>query len=232
MRLRPATTVRRPNLRPGVAATEMALLCPFLAFMMVVAIDYCRVFHLTQTVESSAQNAALYAAGVSTSDPDTFKTQLAAAQQAALDEGSRLSPALTAANVSVSVSNNVATATVTHTFSTITRIPGFPSTMTVTRTVNVPVLPKNPGYVYGAGATEPADRTGGVTGDVGVGGAGGTGSGDALGSNSSGGGAITIGGITLGGSSNSSNSSNSGNNCHSGCGFGCCNNGRQCDDCD
>jgi Flp pilus assembly protein TadG len=201
----------------------MALLCPFLAFMMVVAIDYCRVFHLTQTVESSAQNAALYAAGVSTSDPDNFASQMAAAQQAALDEGSRLSPPLTAANVSVSVNNNIATATVTHTFSTITRIPGLPSTMTVTRTVNVPVLPKNPGYVYGAGTN--AGTGNGIDITVGAGGGG-----ISVGV---GGGGITIGGITLGGGlSNLGSSSNSGSNSHSGCGLGCCNNGRQCDPCD
>src|ERR1700729_1306549 len=110
--------LRRPRIdnRPGGAATELALLCPFLAFMMVVAIDYCRVFHLTQTVESSAQNAALYAAGVSSADPDTFTSQLAAAQQVALDEGSRLSPPLAASNVSVSVKNNIATATVSYQF--------------------------------------------------------------------------------------------------------------------
>jgi Flp pilus assembly protein TadG len=208
----------------------MALLCPFLAFMMVVAIDYCRVFHLTQTVESAAQNAALYAAGVSTPDPDTFATQIAAAQQVALDEGSLLSPALTAANVTVTVNNNIATATVTYTFSTITRIPGLPSTMTVTRTVDVPVVPQNPGYAY-VGNT--------ISSGIGGGGAAGGSSGSGGGTSSSGSSGTSSSGTSSSGSGSSSGSSGGGScsnsgcgNCHSGCGFGCNNCGRQCDPCD
>ena len=246
MRFRPATTERRPGAgRRGVAATELALLCPFLAFMMVVAIDYCRVFHLTQTVESSAQNAALYAAGVSSADPDTFTSQLAAAQQVALDEGSRLSPPLSASNVSVSVKNNIATATVTYQFTTITRIPGFPSTMTVTRTADVPLVPTNPGYVFASNVSGFGNAAGGG-GAGGNGGGGGVSGGGASGGVSGAGsggltiGVITIGGITLGGNTNGNSGGSSGfgsgssggGDCHSGCGFGCCNNGRQCDPCD
>jgi uncharacterized membrane protein YgcG len=194
--------------------------------MLVVAIDYCRVFHLTQTVETSAQNAALYAAGVSSPDPDNYQTQIAAAQQAALDEGSRLSPPLTASNVSVSVNNNVATATVTYSFATITRIPGLPSTMTVTRTVQVPVLPTNPGYVY-IGNTDASNSSSGSSGSSG--GSGSSGSSGSSGGSGSGG---SCGNGLSGLLALLNNLANKCNDDHSGCGRGCCNNGHQCDDSD
>ena len=78
---------------------------------------------------------------------------MAAAQQAALDEEADCRRRSPPANVSVSVNNNIANG---HGHlhlrddHTCRQFPACRSTMTVTRTVNVPVLPQNPGYAYGS----------------------------------------------------------------------------------
>src|SRR5262245_55958183 len=46
--------------RPATAAVELALVVPFLAFMFIVAIDFCRIFYFTQVVTTGARNGALY----------------------------------------------------------------------------------------------------------------------------------------------------------------------------
>ena len=138
---------KRKN-RPAVAATELALLLPFLGFLFVVAADYCRVFHLTQTLDDCAQNAVMYASGAADPNPANFASVTDAAQQAALDEGSRLSPALAINNVQVNLTSSTATVTITYTFKTLTRLPGLPASITVTRSVMAPIAPRPPGYTF------------------------------------------------------------------------------------
>jgi Flp pilus assembly protein TadG len=46
--------------RPGVAATELAVLLPFIAFMFVIAVDWARVFYYSIAVRNCARNGALY----------------------------------------------------------------------------------------------------------------------------------------------------------------------------
>ena len=50
MRIR---TTNNPGLgRPGVAATELAIWLPFLVLMFAVAVDFCRIYFTTQTVQN------------------------------------------------------------------------------------------------------------------------------------------------------------------------------------
>ena len=46
--------------RHGTAAVELAVLAPFLVFMMVIAVDWARVFYYTVTINDCARNGALY----------------------------------------------------------------------------------------------------------------------------------------------------------------------------
>src|SRR5437867_2520346 len=48
--------------RRAVAAVELAIVLPFLAFMFCVAVDFCRIFYYTQIVTTGARNGALYLA--------------------------------------------------------------------------------------------------------------------------------------------------------------------------
>jgi hypothetical protein len=124
--------------RRGLAATELAVLLPFLAFAFVVALDYCRVFFCTQTVQGCADAGARYAAGVA-KGTDSSATN---AQSAAVAAGVSLSPPLTEDNVTVSVQNGTATVTVTWTFTTLIPYPGLPSQVVLTRSTAVPVAPQ------------------------------------------------------------------------------------------
>lgn len=45
--------------RPGAAVAELAVLLPFLVLLFFVAVDYCRIFYFTLTVENCARNGAL-----------------------------------------------------------------------------------------------------------------------------------------------------------------------------
>src|SRR5207249_299311 len=127
------------NFRRGAIATEMAILLPFISFLFLVAIDFCRVFYYSQTVEGCAEAGALYASG--TVKPTSTTSATTAAQQAAVNEGTSLSPALQTADVTVTIANGVATVTVTHQFQTIVTYPALPSGITITRTVQMPVVP-------------------------------------------------------------------------------------------
>jgi Flp pilus assembly protein TadG len=129
----------RPCHRRGAAAAEAAILLPFLSLMFVVALDYCRVFYITQTVQGCAEVAALYASGTALRDPSVSAAD--AARQAAAAEGASLNPPLTADGVTVSVQNGLVTATVTYQFQTLTGYPGLPSTATISRTVQMPQAP-------------------------------------------------------------------------------------------
>jgi Flp pilus assembly protein TadG len=137
MRIRTRTN---PGLgRPGVAATELAIWLPFLVLMFAVAVDFCRIYFTTQTVQNCACAGAMYASGVSSSDPATSPSD--AAIQAAVAEGTTLSPALDASNVTVAASGSNVVVTVTYDFTLLTKLPGLGQKITITRTVTMASLP-------------------------------------------------------------------------------------------
>lgn len=139
MTLRPQFR-NRPN-RPGVAATELAILLPFLCFLFVLAIDFGRIFYVSITIENCARNGAFYAC----TDPTAANDSTSISTVAKKDAGN-----LTASKVTVSSSTNsstnptTATITVSYPFTTITTYPGVPHTLTISRTVKVNVSPWTP----------------------------------------------------------------------------------------
>src|SRR5437660_6963692 len=118
MRIRTKT---KPGLgRPGVAATELAIWLPFLVLLFAVAVDFCRIYFTTQTVQNCACAGAMYASNVSSGDPATSSSD--AAINAAVAEGTTLSPALDASDVKVTASGNNVVVTVTYDFTLLTRL--------------------------------------------------------------------------------------------------------------
>jgi Flp pilus assembly protein TadG len=126
--------------RRGAAATELAIWLPFLALMFALAVDFCRIYFTTQTVQNCADAGAMYASGVSWVD-STTTTSSDAAIQAALAEGASLSPALQASNVAVSASGSSTHVTVSYDFALLTTLPGLGPTVTITRTVTMATVP-------------------------------------------------------------------------------------------
>ena len=126
--------------RRGAAVAEMAILLPFVAFLFLVAVDFCRVFYSTQTVQGCAEAGALYASGTAPCPSTTTPTD--AAKVAAVAEGTLLNPALTADNVDVSYSGNVATVTVSYNFEMLTGFLALPQTLKLVRSTQMTVVPK------------------------------------------------------------------------------------------
>lgn len=129
----------RPR-RRGVAATEMAILLPFLTFMVVVAVDYCRIFCATQTLRNCAYAGALYASNL-VQIPSSQGT-VQAATQAALAEGTSLSPPLASDNVTVSSDGQTATVTVQYQFRLLTPYLNSSGLVVLTRQQTMALAPK------------------------------------------------------------------------------------------
>jgi TadE-like protein len=147
--------------RRGAATVELAVLLPFLAALILFAIDFARIFDVTITLENSIHNAALFASQVF----DNQNQQWIGDQQywegpngelislpkvAAKLDGSNLSPGLADADISVAPGTDadghaVRIVTVSYTFTTLVPYPGIPSPLTITRTAQVRVAPATPG---------------------------------------------------------------------------------------
>jgi Flp pilus assembly protein TadG len=127
-------TRRAPAKRAGVAAVELAVLLPFLAFLFVIAVDWGRIFYYSVTVTNCARNGALW--GV---DPyTTTQSAYSNVTDAALADAPNLSPAPSVTSTTGTDSNgNYFECTVTYNFTTITNFPGVPSNNSIVRTVRV-----------------------------------------------------------------------------------------------
>jgi Flp pilus assembly protein TadG len=136
----PRRAVRKRN---AVAAVELALMLPLLCFLLVIGVDYARVFYFDLTVENCARSGALYGGKDTTSALDTAGITAAAQQDAGnLD--------LTQLTVTSSTDSNTAptvvTVTVTYPFASITNYPGVPSSVTLSRTMKMNVAPATPNF--------------------------------------------------------------------------------------
>jgi Flp pilus assembly protein TadG len=129
--------------RRAVAAVELALLLPFLMFVFVAGVDFARVFYQCVILTNCARNGALYGS----QDP-THAADTAGIQAAALADAGNLSPAPTVSSTigTDSDGNPCVQVTVSYTFQMITNYVGIPSSIGLSRTVQMrvaPVLPRN-----------------------------------------------------------------------------------------
>jgi Flp pilus assembly protein TadG len=135
--------------RRGAAAVEFALLLPFLCFVFIATIDFCRVFYYSLTVSNCARNGAIYgstdwshalnASGIqaaSKADAGNLNLQL-------LTVTSR--PIWTEGGSNPTDPSSVAV-TVNYPFTTITQYPGIPKQTNLSRTVRMSVLPPTPNF--------------------------------------------------------------------------------------
>jgi Flp pilus assembly protein TadG len=118
----------------------MALLAPVLIFILVAGTDFARLFYDFVTVTSCARNGALYGCQDTTHSTDT-----AGIKTAAQSDGSSLSslPSVSSSTTTVG-GNSYVSVTVTYTFTTIITYPGIPSSVTLSRTVQMRVVQNTP----------------------------------------------------------------------------------------
>ncbi len=118
---------------------ELAVLLPFLFFIFVAAVDFGRVFYYDVTVTNCARSGALYGSTDATHAADTQGIQSAAKAEAP-ELTSTLSVSSTTGTDSAG--NPFVAVTVTYPFKTVTNFPGIPSSATVSRTVQMRVIPQ------------------------------------------------------------------------------------------
>ncbi len=137
--------------RRGAATVEFALLLPFLCFVFLATIDFCRVFYCSLTVSNCARDGALGGAlwaSDPTNYPLTANSIQAAAQAAAQRDASNLNLQQLSVNSSTdsSINPTYVSVTVTYPFTTITQYPGIPRQVNLNRTVRMSVLPASPTF--------------------------------------------------------------------------------------
>jgi len=99
----PNRSSNRGGRRRGGAATELAVWLPLLVFVLIVAIDFCRLFFSYTIITNAARNGALWASDPLANGTVTpSQSPYATVQDAALADANNLNPALTAANVTSS----------------------------------------------------------------------------------------------------------------------------------
>jgi Flp pilus assembly protein TadG len=129
--------------RRAVAAVELALVLPFLTFMFLIAVDFCRVFYFSQVVTTCARNGAVYASDPNGPNQSRYPSLDAAARG---DADPSIASRLTVSSASgTDAVGSYTRVTVSFPFTSISRYPGIPQTLTVTRTALVrpaPAIPK------------------------------------------------------------------------------------------
>jgi Flp pilus assembly protein TadG len=144
---RPGT--RRAESRRGASAAELALLLPVLLFIMLGAIDLCRLFYTYTTITNAARNGAIWASNPYTNGTvSPSQSPYATLQEAAEADANGLEPALTNSDVTQSNGTDgngdpTVSVTVQYQFKLLTSYLGF-STVSMARQVTMRVQPQQP----------------------------------------------------------------------------------------
>lgn len=124
--------------RGGVAAVELALLLPLLAFLFAIAVDFARIFYYSQIIENCARNGAICGSNLTSA-----QSPYSSIQDAALADAANLTPqpTVTSTNGTDAGGNPYVQVTVSWQFQSLTSLPGIPSTVNLSRTVQMRVAP-------------------------------------------------------------------------------------------
>jgi TadE-like protein len=132
--------------RSGVAAVEMAVLAPFLVFLVLIAVDFCRIFYMSQTLGNCARNGALWESDFYVRAESPYKN----VEDAALADASNImnepnnKPRVTSTTGTDDTGLQYVEVTVKYRFRTVSRFPGIPDDVDLGRTVRMSVAPLNP----------------------------------------------------------------------------------------
>jgi Flp pilus assembly protein TadG len=136
-----AVDVRRnSHARRAVATVELALVLPFLVFMLVAGMDYSRVFYASVIVSNCARNGALWASDANLADHSAYDTVQDAAAADAVDlDITQLQ--VTELDGTDAQSYGWAQVTVSYPFQTVINYPGIPSPIQITRATRMRKVP-------------------------------------------------------------------------------------------
>jgi Flp pilus assembly protein TadG len=139
MRYQPCS--RAGKQRRGTATVELAVMVPLLTFLLLVTVDYCRVYYFAVVVTNCARNGAIYG-----SDPfaaNRSSGPYTSIEQAALADARDLTPQPTVTSTS---SSDYVEVTVSYSFTTISSYPGIPRTTNLRRTIRMQLAPVTPTF--------------------------------------------------------------------------------------
>ena len=131
--------------RRGAAVVEFAVCLPFLIFVFLMLLDYCRVFYGALTTGSCARNSSYQAADPTAAVESPYPTL----QAAAYADGTNLpssSLSFSTANGTDPSGNPTITTSVGYHFDTITNFPAFPASTNLTRSTMVRQAPPLPNF--------------------------------------------------------------------------------------
>jgi Flp pilus assembly protein TadG len=139
-------TGRRKGLRRAVAAVELAVLAPFLAFLFVITVDFARVFYYQLTLDDCARNGALLGSQLRSYQETGWVKPYNDIVAVTVADGASLNPPLDPSQVTVtggigSDGNPNVTVTIQYPFASITNFPGFGDTLNLQATVSMRVAP-------------------------------------------------------------------------------------------
>jgi len=121
---------------------ELAILLPFLALAFGVALDFCRAYQATLTIQAAAYAGAMYASG--TAYLPTGTSLQDGARQAVLTEAVSLQPPLTTAQITVTFTPTTAIVTVSYDIPLLTPVMAGSNSVSVTRSVTMNLAPTGP----------------------------------------------------------------------------------------
>jgi Flp pilus assembly protein TadG len=138
---RPTLAVSRPG-RRGASAVELALLLPILALLLLITVDFARLYYHYSIVTSCARNGALYGSDPSSASQSPYSNLTAAALADAPDLSPQ--PTVSSTNGTDSSGNPYVEVTVVYPFTTISSYPWLSNPINLSRTVRMRVAPATP----------------------------------------------------------------------------------------
>jgi Flp pilus assembly protein TadG len=136
--------------RSAAAAAEAAILLPTLILLAVIAFDFCRVFHYAEVVNGCARAGAIYMVDPTSQSQSPYYVaddQAASVTNAALADWPPSLGAAPTVSLTYHDGDTYAKVTVTYTFNTVVSFTGVPGSVTLSRTVQVEVMPKYPANI-------------------------------------------------------------------------------------
>jgi Flp pilus assembly protein TadG len=147
--------------RSAATVVEFAILLPVLCFFFAVALDYARIFYFGITVQNCARNGAYYASDypnnnyiynniygyTSLADAVTRDAgDLSPTPTWTVGYGTSPSGPFTASSSSATNGGGYVQVTVNWTMTSLTSLPGIPSTVTVSRSCVMQIAPAEPNF--------------------------------------------------------------------------------------
>jgi Flp pilus assembly protein TadG len=134
--------MNRATIRPAAAAVELALLLPVLTLLLIITVDFARLYYHYMTITNCARNGALWLCDPVAQTTSKYSTVDAAARA----DATNLDPSkLTVSSTSGTDANTnpYVEVTVTYEFPLITSYLGFKE-QTLSRTVRMRTAPVTP----------------------------------------------------------------------------------------